>query len=266
MARFQQRQMRQIGQEQPSGAPIVAGIGESRTFNDPDPANQIGPFDHIRGCHMGGKPVEEVVPSTAAHLITFDHTDEGIAARNEERAESTARVSDRMDHVVDDVERHYENARDMDPGAYPDLKAELVEKYVKPGQRARFLSDPVMKIKGKRGFEFVKDEEGHDVKLGTSTLAVIPEGEARRRERRLQDLNRSIETDHAEKFVEEQERFIRDSGATEVRPLRPGETIRGQYTTVEDRRGTRHAAPASVPRGARIGLQSVRGNSQELEE
>lgn len=246
-------------------APVIAGIGESRTFNNPDPAEQLDPLRSIRGCHVGGKPVEEL-PEDVAHLLTYDHTDEGIEARNAERQESAARVTDPLDKQIEG------RARATEPWEAPDPMGDLVKEHVKPGERARFLSGPVCDLKGTRGFELVKDEYGREVRLGRLMLGVMPEDRAKQREKHYQRITRELETEKATEYQEQHERFVREARkqgirVDDIRPLSPGEAIEGTNAAgygVSSRHSGRERIDA--PEGSQIGLRSVRGNVRELEE
>ena len=199
------------------------GVGPSKRFNGP-PEAQREPYQHIQGCHMGGRPVEDVVPISSAHLITYDHTDEGIAARNEGKADSAARVraasGDRSPVTGASREHKLSERRDhmqvgMEPWEAPDPMKELVEKHIGKGMRPRFLSPFKIQKQGKRGFEIVKDEKGDPVTLGELVLAQMPEEQAERRNRvfREKDLARRRELENRN------EKLVRVDSAESLRPI-----------------------------------------------
>jgi hypothetical protein len=236
------------------------GIGESKRFIAPGGENdpERDAFKTLKGLHMGGKPVEEVIPRDQVHLITFDHTDEGIAKRNEDRVKTG--IEPGKDALAKAIEKHGDS---IEPWENTDPAKYLTDKYVKPGERPRLLSERMIDHAGTRGFEIVKDKNGDPVKLGNMPLGVMPEEKARKRQKYFEDLSRENIRDAEGDLQVKQERLIRDSGG-EAAPLSPGEAIQG--TTAEGYGGKSRAGEVlHAPQSARTGLQSHRGNSRHEE-
>lgn len=142
---------------------------------------------HLRGLHVGGEPVESL-PQEVWHLLTREHTDEGIAERNEGKIKPGdplygLRVGDGpLEKSI--AERRDFRREQMEPWEAPDPMRVLADAHVGAGFRPRFLSQERLEKEGNfgRGFEVVRNENGDPVKLGTLVLARIPEELAERRD------------------------------------------------------------------------------------
>lgn len=153
-------------------------LPESRTFGDPEAA-QFPPY--LIGKHVGGFRCEDL-PAELWGALSVQHTDEDIAARNSGKGESAARVTrSELDGAIQ--ERRDFRESENEPWMAPDPMRALADAHVKPGFRAKFLSEQKLNKEGNygRGFEVVLDPHGKPVKLGTLVLGQIPEAKARQR-------------------------------------------------------------------------------------
>lgn len=117
---------------------------------------------------------------------------------------------------------------------------EARDRYVKPGFVARFLSPNVMRLKGQRGYEIVKDEKGNDVKIDSMVLAQMPIETAQRKRSYLNDKSK-------EQMVRTQEQVLAQS-----------DQVASQSRT--DRMTRRDRSELNT------GFESVRGDERELED
>lgn len=156
--------------------PMAAAVPDSRNFGAPD-APEFPP--RLAGKHVGGVPCEQL-PESVWHLMSVDHTDEGIAARNEGKAApgSGARITrSEFDGQKERLRDFREAAPVEDFDLAPDPMRELRDRYVPPGMAACFLSGTNLgKVHGATGgWDIVKDEQGEPVRLGTLVLAQMPQ-------------------------------------------------------------------------------------------
>lgn len=141
---------------------------------------------HLRGLHVGGEPVESL-PQEVWHLLTRQHTDEGIAEANAGKLKPGdvgygLRVGDGP--LEKSIEERRDFRRDqMETWEAPDPMKALADAHVGPGFRPRFLSQDRLNKEGNlgRGFEVVTDAKGDPVKLGSLVLARMPEDLADKR-------------------------------------------------------------------------------------
>jgi hypothetical protein len=167
------------------------------------------------------------------HLISFDHTDEGIAARNAGKSDTHVSVTDTFDRQLERMER--------EPWEGADVIGEIVQSNVSRGFRARFLSPRVVDRSGRRGWEIVT-KGGDPVRLGNLMLAVMPEEKAEKRNAYFREQAQAEVQRVREEFVEQGRRLSREAGAMGLRALEPGEVVRDGHS------------------GRQVGLGSVRGN------
>lgn len=240
---------------------MSTGYGESRTLNAP-PEEQKNPYGACAGCTIAGRPVEDVVKVEDAHLLHYDQTDQGIAARNEGRSESRVEITESSwDKII------AARAEAAETWESPDPVKDVVAQYVPPGMRPKLLSDPVVNVRGMRGWKPVIGKHGDPVKVGTMVLAVMPEERARKRNEHYRDLAKDALVEATEGFAEKHDRLLSDSRrfGMDIRPLRPGELVGGSTAEGYDQR-SQAGEVLDAPRGASIGLRSTRGNSAEILE
>ena len=156
---------------------------------------------------MGGKLVGDL-PENVIALLSFDHTDEGIAARNAGKSDTRVSVGDplhkQLQHKKDDV-----LDRGMEAWEASDPMKELLDKYKRPGFRNRFLGDLTVKNRGMRGWKPVIGENGDPVKLGNLFMSEMPEEKAKQRNKHYQELgNRRLE--------QVQKEYVESGGQTAV--------------------------------------------------
>jgi hypothetical protein len=195
---------------------------------------------------MAGKIADQNDPQ-----VYFQHTDQFIAMENIRKGRTGAKVevTDRFDMQLD--AREAAGRGSIEPWDAPEPLKEASDSIPRPGFVRRFLSEMVMKRRGKRGFEVVKDERGDPVKVADMVMAEMPISKAERRnEHYREEGNRAIREAEAH-AREQQEKLIRDGNVVGVQPLKPGETVRDS---------------ADGSRVATSGLLSHTGNSHFLDE
>jgi len=155
------------------------GVGESKVFNAPDAPSA---YEALAGRHVGGKPIEEL-PEEVVALLTVQHTDEDIAERNREKAESAARVTSsvRARSTGSDFEKSVAERGDFRRNATvkefyecPDPGKEIEERFCPPGFKGAFLSPLKIEREGARGYEIVKQPNGEPVKMGRMPFGIQP--------------------------------------------------------------------------------------------
>lgn len=240
---------------------MSTGYGESKTLNAP-PEEQKNPYGACAGCTIGGKPVEEVYGPEEAHLLHYAQTDQGFEERNAGRSESRVEITesswDKIIAARADATETWES---------PDPVKDVVKQHVPPGMRPKLLSDPVVNVRGMRGWKPVIGKNGDPVKVGTMVLAVMPEERAQKRNEHYRGLAKDALVEATESLQEKHDRLLSDSRrfGMDIRPLRPGELVGG--STAEGYGQTSRAgAVLDAPQGASIGLRSTRGNSAEILE
>lgn len=215
------------------------GIGESRVFAQ---EGDRDPYGHLRGLHIGGRPIEEVIPPENVHLISFDHTDEGIAARNAGRSEHRVSVT------ADTFDRQLERMAEREPWEGGDVVGEMKQLYVREGFRARFLSPRVIDRSGTRGWQIIR-QNGDPVKLGPLILAEMPEEKATKRNEYFRSQGEAEFQKVTEEFVEQGRRLEREAGSMGIRAADPGTVLRD----------------ARTHRSVVTGFSSYRGNTKNEE-
>ncbi len=173
------------------------GFGESKIFCDP---NAVDANAQLRDCHIGGKRIGDIFSEEHILQLTWHHTDEGIAARNEGKSDIRVEVGNPLDkqrqRKKDDVlERGMETWEATDP------MREQVAAHVRPGFRSRYLSDNTVKNKGTRGWQPVI-VDGDPVKLGNMTLAEMPESKAVARNKHYQEIGNQRLKQNKEQYME----------------------------------------------------------------
>lgn len=202
-------------------------IPESPVFRD-----AARPREARRVLHVNGIPV----PEELAHAIPYENTDEGVAERLD-RPHAMAQVTrGPFEKTLDARAAAQLGIDDAEP---PDPLRDAADRYLGPGQRPRFLSQPVIARRGLRGFEVVKDERGEPVKVGSMVLGWMPEEKAAARNRQCQAKGQELLLRAQEEHEEQVARDASEAGFRLPQARRGG----------GDRAG---------------GLQEVRGNSQEI--
>jgi len=166
---------------------MIQGVGPSKLNRDPKAPS---PYEALKGLHVAGVKIEDL-PENLVVKLSYQHTDESIAERNEGKAESVGRVTSaaRARVTASEFGRSVEERRDFRRDAEtpqevyeaPDPMKEIVEAHVAPGMRAKFLSPGRVDRDGTRGYELVKNIKGELVRLGRMMLGVMPETKAKAR-------------------------------------------------------------------------------------
>lgn len=117
---------------------------------------------------------------------------------------------------------------------FPEVEQEMLQKYAEPGYRHRLLSPTVIRKRGMRKWDPVKDPEtGDAVKFGNMTLARMPEGLAQARERAYQ----ARAKEQVQEVVGAQVEAMRAVAATDpsakVSPLDIGAKVKGDLVGME---------------------------------
>ncbi len=104
---------------------------------------------------------------------------------------------------------------------------EAVRRYGNPGMRPAFFSDKVINTLGMRGYQPVRDEHGEVVKVGTLMMVETPEARAEARAHKLAERAREELIDQEQAYMDNQIRFIRESGKVGAgsMPLGRGEHV-----------------------------------------
>jgi hypothetical protein len=127
-----------------------------------------------------------------------------------------------------------------------DPLAEAMAKYLTPGFAARFLSDHCIAVLGMRGYRIVKNEFGDPVKVGTLTMAEIPQRIADRRR-----MGAAEESERQVREIEEEygERLERAAeGATGVRVLSDKDVMHANATEEERYLGQNRPGGVTIER------------------
>lgn len=205
-------------------------LPESRRFNDPDPkAAEAIRNERFAGTHVNGEPFEEWakhMPTEVVDRMMYSMTDEGLAQYEKTERERDMRLPSgaMADNPTDKgllQRRDFLQREDVNPGAAPDPRATLANKYVEPGMRPKFI-DPKNVHAGMdpRGWEVVKDDKGQPVMHGKSVLAQMPDRQAaamqRQKQQRSEELVSSMSAAGAPNTTR---------GGEEVRVMRPGEAL-----------------------------------------
>lgn len=187
------------------------------------------------------------------------YTDEGIAEHDAEvlssgKAAKGGRISVR-DGVDLQIDARQAACDDKIPDwEAPDPLSESAALHARPGMRQRFLSDRVIKRRGKRHWEPVKDEKGDLVKVGDVFLAEMPEERAAATRRHYQDESTLLVKDIQESHDEKVRKVSADAKNLGLRVLTPGEVVSDasfpDQKTAIGVSVTRGAAPREVPTSA----------------
>lgn len=185
--------------------PQAQGIGESRLFIDPATAHDESPLLDL---HVGGQRVRDMAERLGTdwlRLLTYHHTDEGIAERNAGRADAAARVTAGPEEKAAMARRDFRSDEGNDHYFAPDPLKDTAAPHGKPGFRQRYLSPAKIQNAGTRGWQPVIDGKGDNVRHGNLILAEMPEERAQKRaeaiRRRTEDLQQSVK----ERFEEQTE-------------------------------------------------------------
>ena len=199
------------------------------------------------GAGAGASRVAAGKPEPSGVKVVRDEWDNSLA-RYEENI-YTGQVKTRGDDATGTTHQY----RDVKPNAWTvqDPLTEVLEPHKKPGFAYRYLNDPVIEKLGMRNWEFIKDSEGKEVRVGGMRAAHMPLALKEARDRFYEELNNSRAREAQEKTNEQQERILRQAAVEgeDVRgasALRPGEVLRRQDGNGE----------------AFIGLQTTRGLPQ----
>lgn len=236
------------------------GVGESKVFAAEDAPQS----SYLEDLHIDGKRIGDHFTPEQIVMLRYEFTDEGIAERNEGRAEAAARV------VSGEFDKALEHRGDMleagmEPWQAPDPLRELADVHVPPGMKPKFLSKRVMDKVGKRGYEIVK-VNGEPVSCGNMILGMMPEYKARQRNAHYAQESRDAIKESQERAREEQARSARDSKEQPyVVPLRPNEIVTGRAVGVSEERAAAGDIPDYDPT-ATMGLQIRRGNDRTITE
>src|SRR5215471_11800570 len=112
----------------------LAGIPESKLFGGDPEAER----NRILDCHVGGVPVREM-PQDAQDKLLYQQTDEGIEEFNQGKSEHRIMtVRDEFGKALD--QRRDQLTEGMEPWEAENPMQSLIDKWVSPGMRARFLS------------------------------------------------------------------------------------------------------------------------------
>jgi len=204
----------------------TGGLKTDALPESPELRRKREPAASVSGLTVGGKPVEDI---PGGHLIPRGNTDQGIEERlARPHAVSSMGRSERPRpvHAGGDFEKTLE-ARvaaglDLEAWDVPDPLTEAVAAHCPPGYRAKFLSDAVVKNRGKRGWEYHL-VDGQPVKVGGMAMAIMPEGRAVARNKHFQAAGAQALKQTQEQHDQELERFQRDQGAPRPRTARAGE-------------------------------------------
>lgn len=235
---------------------MSAGVGESRVFLAPEGSFSDDPDNprHPDNCTVNGNPI----PVEVRHLLSFRHTDQGIA----EAAEEAASKPHAHTRVIRDEFHNRINRRggDLDRGmaeeAHDPMK-ELVNLHVPDGMRPLYMSQAQITKEGTtRGYKICMDENGDPVKLGTLVLGYIPEETAARIQRGF------------ERKSEEAQREIYGDDFDVTRPGRTGERVRERFQEQDELSRGRSAPSRSFedddPGHSDFGLQADTGEEFKL--
>lgn len=166
---------------------MSTGVGPSKIFCDP---NAVDTNAEIRSCHIEGRLISENYTEDQIAILQWAWTDEGIASRNAGKQEARASVI--SDPLAKAIEKRKDDVLDrgMETWEASNPMQEVLAANERPGFRRRFLSDQTVKNRGLRGWQPVVGAGGDPVKLGTMTLAEMPEGKANQRNAHYRDIGR----------------------------------------------------------------------------
>lgn len=174
----------------------------------------------------------EPIPPHLAHLISYEMTDQGIAAESAKRKAKgvatpglrvvSSEFDKKMQAFADDAHNGPEPWEQANPieaakARVPDAK----------GKAFHLFSERVYEHSGSRGFVPERDAEGQLIKVGNMVLASMPAERAARREQHYKDLAVGAQRAEAERFAEEQNQLA----SMGIAPLAAGESIGGNKNT-----------------------------------
>jgi hypothetical protein len=186
-------------QQRAEKALMSTGIGESKVFRDPNAPEEDNP---LLDCHINGQKIRDLgFTPLQLSAMSWHITDEGIAANNEGKQEVRASVTrdplqKSMDKRRDDVLE-----RGMETWEAEDAMRDQVKEHVRPGFKARYLSDATVQKRGMRGWKPVI-EDGQPVKLGNMTLAEMPIEKAEARNRKFREDSNARLADVKRQYLE----------------------------------------------------------------
>jgi hypothetical protein len=167
---------------------------------------------------VNGKPI----PEAFAHAIPFDHTDQGIAAK-QNNGKPRAMVEftrDAWDKKMD------QRAGASEPWESEDPLQEAVDKVKQPGMAYRFLSPRVISKRGLRKYELVTDRKGNEIKVANMVLGTMPIELQNKRAKHYQDIGNEDLNSAKENLQVLQEQITRDNPGVGDATLRDGTRLR----------------------------------------
>ena len=176
----------------------AGGVGESKRFGGRPAAQDDDP---LLNCHVGGVLVKDMIASMEPAMgalwrtgITYDHTDEGLAARAERGVEPSGIESGAgMEDKALQQRRDEIKDEGFEPYMAKDLMKELADKHVAPGMKGKYLSSRKVKENGGTGdYEVVKKENGDPVSYKGMILGQMPAKRAKARNRFYQEKSREM--------------------------------------------------------------------------
>lgn len=162
---------------------MSTGVGPSKVFCDPAAPD---PNAELRQCHIEGRLIADHYTEDQIAILQWAWTDEGIAARN--AGKSDARVQVLSDPLANSLQKRKDDVKErgMESWEAENAMQQQIDRYGKPGFRTRYLSDATVKTKGLRRWDPVI-VDGEPVKLGTLTMAQMPEDLASARNKKFRD-------------------------------------------------------------------------------
>lgn len=171
---------------------------------------------------VNGKPI----PEAFAHLIHYDVTDQGIAAKQQNgKLKATPGVSIGRDAW----EKTLDRKADAEVWDGFDPLKEAVDAVREPGMSYRFISDRVLNRRGRRGWEPANDQDGKAVKVAGMTLGKMPIERAERRNLHYQAVGNDQLQNAAQQYELDQTKLIRDAKVSGMSPLRAGERVKDNH-------------------------------------
>jgi|SRR5215831_2045058 len=176
----------------------AAGIPDSKVFGGDPEAER----NRILDCHVGGVLVRELAQEAQDKLL-YQQTDEGIAEFNQGKSEH------RISTVRDEFGKGLDRRKDQIIAGAAPWEAEnpmqsLIDKWIEPGMRARFLSPNRVNREGDRGYQIVIDpDKGTPVRMQNMLLGQIPEEKAQARSKHYRDKSNAALNQITESYVRE---------------------------------------------------------------
>jgi hypothetical protein len=171
---------------------------------------------------VSGRLLSELDPATQA-VITWRMTDQAIDAADakiDKRFPRVEFVRDAWDQSVARMEDDQYLLTDPFSDVVNPLKA------ANPDQDFRLLSDTVVKRRGMRGWQPVRDDKtGDPVRVGGMVVGSMPKPVTERRRARNRALAEEAVEEQTQAYQVNQERFIRDGQRGGIEVLRPDEML-----------------------------------------